>query len=85
MIRPARVGSRAISANDVIPTWIGMTKATHAIIQAAYQALEKKCEQSKEIDELEADYKDLKKQTESGKEIIITELDRLKDFNGTKK
>jgi HPt (histidine-containing phosphotransfer) domain-containing protein len=54
-------------------------------IQAAYQALEKKCEQSKEIDELEADYKDLKKQTESGKKIIITELDRLKDFNGTKK
>ena len=54
-------------------------------IQASYQALEKKCEESNNIKDLDSDYKNLKKQTESGKNIITTELDRLKVFNGTKK
>ena len=54
-------------------------------IQALYQAMEKKCEHSSNILDLETDYKQLKKQTESGRNIISTELDRLKAFNGTKK
>ena len=54
-------------------------------IQAAYQAMEKKCEVSSSINELETDYHDLKSQTESGRKIISKELDRLKAFNGTKK
>jgi HPt (histidine-containing phosphotransfer) domain-containing protein len=54
-------------------------------IQASYQALEKKCEDSTNIKDLDSDYTNLKKQTESGKNIITTELDRLKVFNGTKK
>ncbi len=33
-----RSGARAISANEVIPIWMGMMKTTQAIIQAAYQA-----------------------------------------------
>jgi HPt (histidine-containing phosphotransfer) domain-containing protein len=54
-------------------------------IQASYQAVEKKCESAESIKELEPDYKNLKTQTESGRKIIVTELDRLKAFNGTKK
>ncbi|HYJ37540.1 MAG TPA: Hpt domain-containing protein [Chitinophagaceae bacterium] len=54
-------------------------------IQATYQAVEKKCENSKSMSELDTDYRDLKQQTESGKKIITKELDRLKEFNGTKK
>jgi HPt (histidine-containing phosphotransfer) domain-containing protein len=54
-------------------------------IQAAYQGVEKKCEKSTDISELETDYMDLRKQTESGKKIITKELGRLKAFNGTKK
>jgi hypothetical protein len=47
--------------------------------------MEKKCEHSSDILDLETDYKQLKKQTESGRNIITTELHRLKAFNGTKK
>ena len=54
-------------------------------IQASYQAVEKKCEHTSDIKQLVSDYDKLKKETESGKRIIITELDRLKAFNGTKK
>ena len=54
-------------------------------IQASYQAVEKKCETSTDIKQLVTDYDNLKKETESGKRIIITELVRLKAFNGTKK
>ena len=54
-------------------------------IQAQYQAMEKKCEHSSDMQELETDYKDLQKETESGKSIILKELDRLKAFNGTRK
>jgi HPt (histidine-containing phosphotransfer) domain-containing protein len=54
-------------------------------IQASYQAVEKKCEESKSMSELDTDYRNLKQQTESGKKIITKELDRLKVFNGTKK
>lgn len=56
-----------------------------SVIQATYQAVEKKCEASSSISELDADYQNLKKQTESGRKIITIELDRLKAFNGTKK
>ena len=54
-------------------------------IQASYQAVEKKCEQSTDIKELDTDYLNLQKETEVGKKIITTELVRLKAFNGTKK
>jgi hypothetical protein len=54
-------------------------------IQASYQAVEKKCEDAESMKELEPDFKNLKSQTESGRKIIVTELDRLKVFNGTKK
>jgi|SRR5947207_5506384 hypothetical protein len=54
-------------------------------IQASYQAMEKKCELSTDIQQLNTDYRDLKTQTESGKKIITIELGRLKDYNGTKK
>src|SRR5436305_4848868 len=54
-------------------------------IQASYQAVEKKCEHTTDIKLLVTDYDNLKKETECGKRIIITELDRLKAFNGTKK
>jgi len=71
---------RAVHKCKTLMGFVGLSD-----IQASYQAVEKKCETSTDIKQLVTDYDNLKKETESGKRIIITELVRLKAFNGTKK